>query len=641
MIVGTVAVFAGLAWLLFGVAGYRQGMVNLPGADGAEVGVLGEARPGLSIAEVAVMPDEAWRAWAGETYLVVKAGREAWLRVTLRNPTVEPWQGVLADSEYLPDQIEAWIPAADGGWRQFSSGELVPGKVKPLWGRTAAFPVTVPAKMRTVVFLRVADYYDAYVWLRWWPRAADFFQGQMRDTLAEAICYGGLVALLIYNLVLWLRLRFPDTGYYVLYAGAMGTFNFASNGGLALLGFGAGSPVKEMLIGGSLAVSGVFLVQFARIFLGTAVIMPGADRWLRPVGFGLMVLTASAAVVPWISAPRWFAAIVGGIALTHLLLLAVALLAWRKGARHARFFVAAFGLLFCGALPAVVAWLGQDMQAWAAMALLAGSLLEMMLLSFAVADRFAQTQRQLMEQTEQRRLMEKAYADDLQSEVAERTHELAEANADKDRMLVIIGHDLRAPLTGLMRSADQVEGEFARETEQTGRALLLLIEDVGLWTRLRVGRRAVGPQPVVSLTGPALALHRALAEHSGVEVRVDVAPDLRVQTDLVLAQTLVRNLLANALKFARTCVVLRAEAAPGGRVRFSVSNDGPPLPVEVARRFASGENEPVTATGGLGLRLCREICQALGMRLEAGSSLDGGTEFSFMLKIVSPEENRS
>lgn len=45
----------------------------------------------------------------------------------------------------------------------------------------------------------------------------------------------------------------------------------------------------------------------------------------------------------------------------------------------------------------------------------------MTLLSFAVADRFEQTQRKLAAETEQRRAMEDAYADEPELEVRERT----------------------------------------------------------------------------------------------------------------------------------------------------------------------------------------------------------------------------
>ena len=112
-----------------------------------------------------------------------------------------------------------------------------------------------------------------------------------------------------------------------------------------------------------------------------------------------------------------------------------------------------------------------------------------------------------MAETEQRRLIEETYADELEIEVRERTRELEETNADKDRMLAVIGHDLRSPLTGLMHAANEASGEFAREAARTGRALLLMIEDLVLWARLRAGTRVLAPHPARAVLAPAVALH--------------------------------------------------------------------------------------------------------------------------------------
>ena len=622
---------AGLAWLMFGLAGNHAGMRRLPDADGSIIEVLSAAGPGLALDQVISAPSSQWRPWGGVDYINAPHGGVVWMRATVRNRGAEPIHGVLADTEYFPDRLEAWTRGNDGGWRAMRSGEAVTGKDKPMWARTAAFPLTVPAAGERVIYLRADDYYFVYVRPSWWPSMEDYLAMQVRDVLAEAICYGGLVALLLYNVVLWARLRFTDIGCYVLYATGAVIFNFVSNGGLALLGLAAGSPWKEMIIAGALSLGGVFLVQFGRIFLSTKDRMPQADQFLRCLLAVLIGLALGVPAMPWMTGLQWLELTVAVLTATHAVMLVVATTAWLRGVRHARFFVAAFGLLFVSALPAVVTWLNHDIAAGAARGLLAGAILEMVMLSFALADRFEQAQRQLVEETEQRRMLEETYSDELELEVGERTRELAQANADKDQMLDVIGHDLRSPLTGLMRSADETTGEFSRETVRTGRALLLMIEDLVLWARLRAGTHAVAMHPAWALMTPAVALHHSLAEYGGVELVLDVPEGLHVETDLVLAQTLVRNLLANALKFARTRVVLCASATGSGGVRFTVGNDGPPLSAAVAARFAAGEDEPMTATGGLGLRFCREICRELGMRLEAGSGADGGTTFSFTI----------
>jgi signal transduction histidine kinase len=143
-----------------------------------------------------------------------------------------------------------------------------------------------------------------------------------------------------------------------------------------------------------------------------------------------------------------------------------------------------------------------------------------------------------------------------------------------------------------------------------------------------------------SVVAPAIALHRALAERAGTVLVVEVPETLRVETDLVLAQTLVRNLLANALKFARTRIVLSAADDGAGGVCFRVGNDGPALSPAVIARLAADEDAPMTASGSLGLRLCREICASLGLRLQATVGSGGaGAEFHFTLRAATPGEN--
>jgi len=284
---------------------------------------------------------------------------------------------------------------------------------------------------------------------------------------------------------------------------------------------------------------------------------------------------------------------------------------------------------------------------------LVGSALEMMLLSVALAERFAVMQQEkiaaqagLVTEAERLRQIQEAYADELKHEVHERTRELAAANADKDRMMVVLGHDLRSPLTALTLSAEQVANDraaaaarpdFAAEAARTGHALLLLLEDVVLWARLRAGPGRAAVQGVESVVRPAAELHREAAVQRGVTLEIAAAPGLRMRADLVLTQTLVRNLTSNALKSARTRVVVAATEAPDGRVRISVRDDGPGLPPAVSSHLdtvsagRTGSAAPWHTSSGLGLKLCLEIAEALGTRLEAAVPDGGGAEISFTL----------
>lgn len=628
-----------LSWLLLGYAGGRRSAHPLPGATGFTVEHLHDRREALTLSEVESVQDD-WTSWTGGGFSVTGHTRVLWVRVRLHNARDIAVQGALENDDYFADRLEAWIKEPDAPPGAYSSHELfgegVPASVKKVKGREAVVLVTLPPLSSRVVYLRIEDCFNPFVRLVWWPDATDFHEARFRSGLAEGVYLGGLLALLGYNLLLCLRLRQRDMGWYVAYLGTAAMFITLARACWPAWGVALASPALETALTLTMVLSSYSLTRFAREFLELKAGFPRCDQWLRCWGAVMLVVAFGCLSTWWHREWRWLpvATIITG--LTHLGLLSVALLAWRARLWQARFFVISFGCLFAGSLPVVAVWFWETLLRDVAMrGLMIGSALEMLLLSLAVADRFSRAQEQLVEETEQRRMIEETYADELEEEVRERTRELQAANADKDRMLAVIGHDLRGPLTGLMRSAESGTEDLPRDTARTSRALLLMIEDLVLWARLRAGRSALAAHPAQALLAPAVALHRSLAEQGEVALVQEGPEGLWVETDPVLAQTLIRNLLANALKFARARAVLRLEERTDG-VRFIIGNDGPALSQEVAARLAEDRDEPVTATSGMGLRLCREICRVLGLKLVAGAGAEGGTEFSFTLRKAAP-----
>lgn len=650
------AIAVGLAWLMFGFANERTGQIML-GPHGAsrevgEVRGLPDQSAALAIAAVRALAPEAWKSPRSSS-IHFTGGETLWLRVTLRNPRDVPVNGVLSTGCYFIDRLDAWLDGAgnsDGAAGPQVAGELIAEPMKTIRDREAAVAVSVAARSERTVYLRIEDACGGSMQLAWWPEARDFFSAQARQWCAEAVYFGGLFALLGYNLVLWLRLRFADTGCYVLYLATIVAFMLLARGHVAATGWALGSPAVDTAVAAVTVASALCLAQFARLFLGLRGNFPRLDRFVRAWQVLLALLFLGALTVPWTSYRTWMSLACGATACTHLLLLGVALRAWHAGQRPARFFVLSFGCLFAGTAPLVVGWLSGEVVPNAGMfGLMIGSAMEMLLLSLALADRFVRAQEEkaaaqarLLEETEQRRAIEEAYADELEVEVRERTRELEEANADKDRMITVLAHDLRSPLASLTQAAKQLVtttadpgrwARFAAGTEQVGREALLLIEDLVLWARLRTTAPApAGRHEVRMLVAPVAALHQTMAGQRDVAVAVSISAELKVSTDLVLAQTLLRNLVANALKFARTRVVVAARER-NGHVWLTVADDGPGLPENIVAALRQRASLPVGAAGGLGLRLCIEIGHALGTELEFVTG-PGGTEFGFSLPIA-------
>ncbi len=150
----------GLGWLMFGLAGSHPGMLSLPSADGPKVEVLSDAGGRFTLEQVLTAPASRWADWPGRDYIRAAHGDAVWMRVTLRNPGPTLCVGVLADTEYFSDWVDAWMTDQERlgekslrpeAWRPVRSGEARASKEKNLWSRTAAFAVTVPAGGERVI----------------------------------------------------------------------------------------------------------------------------------------------------------------------------------------------------------------------------------------------------------------------------------------------------------------------------------------------------------------------------------------------------------------------------------------------------------------------------------------------------------
>lgn len=654
LILGAILILFAMGCLHCCQSGRQSAWSFLPDESGDALCIISDAAPEDSVDVLVGRVEREWVPCVPGQPLIPKLGRPLWVRISISNPTWDDKSGVLADSSLYADKVDLfeWDTTTNtAGWRHHRAGETVAGEDKPLAGREAAFPLMVKAGEKRTVFIRIEDRFGIPSRMVWWPNQSEFLGARGRTMFVESLYFGGLLVLLFYNAILWIRLRFPDLRHYLQYLTGLAVFMFISRNVWTMLGWAVHSPWTETAALLALALSLVFLVDFARVFLQLKMHAPRLDkvaaamRWLAIMG----VLLSPCLL--WLDhAILFHGTVILGFFIQALLLVG-ALFAWRKGATQARYLAAAFAAFLLGILPSlrmVISPEPQDDTAVAGFALLAGSAMELLLFSLATADRFARLQQEklsaeagLRREAEQREILQEAYADDLALEVRERTRELQHANADKDRILTVIGHDLRSPLTGLARAAGHWEsqcehvpglGKFIKETAQTSHGLLLLIEDLVMWARLRAGNTIREAHSLEMLTSPVLSLF----EHQFPEVKFErsMPANLVVLTDSVPLQALLRNLLNNALRAASGSVSIHAVLQANG-VRVIIYDDGPGVPVPVAEALNAGDPGRLPLIQGLGLRLCMEISMALDLQLRVDSSVSstgGGTEFSFILQ---------
>jgi signal transduction histidine kinase len=231
--------------------------------------------------------------------------------------------------------------------------------------------------------------------------------------------------------------------------------------------------------------------------------------------------------------------------------------------------------------------------------------------------------------------------------------EVQEAVRDRERLLAVVSHDLRTPLTSLTFSLEALEratrgleaGEIVARAARPMRAALErmshLVADLLDLERIRVSRLSLDTAPVRSgaLVAETVELHRPLAEQRGIALAALGAElELEVSCDRERVLQALGNLVGNALKFTPCGGRVEISAQPvDGAVRLAVRDTGPGIaPAMLPRIFERhAQGQPGDARGlGLGLAIAKGIVEAHGGAIELESELGRGTAVSFTLPLA-------
>jgi ActR/RegA family two-component response regulator/anti-sigma regulatory factor (Ser/Thr protein kinase) len=149
-------------------------------------------------------------------------------------------------------------------------------------------------------------------------------------------------------------------------------------------------------------------------------------------------------------------------------------------------------------------------------------------------------------------------------------------------------------------------------------------------------------EPVITPVAIAAIMERvsvgskAEAEQNGLKFSCH-AKDWVVETDAALFETIVRNLVSNALKFTQRGGVVMAARHRDGRCVIDIYDTGPGLsPEQHDRIFEEFSRTDQRAYGpndglGLGLSIARRYADLLGMKIELVSRRGHGSRFTIVL----------
>lgn len=404
-----------------------------------------------------------------------------WLRLTLRNHSNTPLERMLTVDNPRIAFIQAHLPDASGQYRSIVTGSDVPNsRLYP--NRNFVFPLTLAPASEQVVYLRIASNIGLLVPLQLWSPAA-FHAHERNDYLVQAWYFGIVSAMILFNLMLFFALRDRIYLLYVVFVTCL-AFTLAIKNGL-VGELWPGGTLLDMnaayYSGASLTLSALLL--FMRRMLRTDQLMPRTDRLL----LGMVIFFALTPLAFALALPTLVRAgivlYMAGVVVILIVVVACAL----KRQRNAYFFLAAFAVLILGAATTLLRAVGVvPTNAFTVDAIQLGSAVEMLLLAFALADRFnvmrrdkAQVQTDLLHAQQQLLDTLQNSERQLEQRVAERTDELQLLNSKLEALSLTDG------LTGIAnrRDFDSILQQEWQRAQRLSQPLALGILDVDWFKR--------------------------------------------------------------------------------------------------------------------------------------------------------------
>lgn len=244
-----------------------------------------------------------------------------------------------------------------------------------------------------------------------------------------------------------------------------------------------------------------------------------------------------------------------------------------------------------------------------------------------------------------------------ESDLEKANEELKERNADKDRFISILSHDLRSPFTSILGFADILVEEtadinlpelrnYSKLLQQISRRTFDLLENLLAWSKLQMNNMPFAPTQlnIYSEVSVVLDTMMVTASRKQIQLKNLAEPESIVFADSNMVQTVLRNLVSNAIKFTDKGGEIEIRTGTlNGFVKVSVADNGIGIPEQHQNKLFTEKEGQITTPGtenekghGMGLTLCSYIVAKNKGRIWLESSSSEGSVFAFTLP-VSPE----
>jgi signal transduction histidine kinase len=243
-------------------------------------------------------------------------------------------------------------------------------------------------------------------------------------------------------------------------------------------------------------------------------------------------------------------------------------------------------------------------------------------------------------------------------DLQEKAAKLQRASRYKSEFLAKMSHELRTPLNGMMvystllsenreKTLTPQQVRFAQSITKAGKDLLFLVNDILDLSKIEVRKLALHLEEfsIAALFAQKAQMFTPQAAAKGLALKTTLGSgteNLKLKTDRRRLEQILRNLLANAIKFtANGHISLEAESVNGGEaVKIIVRDTGIGIAADefkvVFEAFEQGDSSVSHRFGGtgLGLTISRELAHLLGGEITLESEEGKGSTFTLTIPAV-------
>jgi two-component system sensor histidine kinase/response regulator len=242
-----------------------------------------------------------------------------------------------------------------------------------------------------------------------------------------------------------------------------------------------------------------------------------------------------------------------------------------------------------------------------------------------------------------------------EQKIQEQNKELKELNATKDKLFSIIAHDLKSPFNSIMgftellieniRTYDiEKSEEFLTTINSASKQTLTLLENLLDWAKTQTGQIDFKPenQNLKPIIQAIVHILNSSAKIKNITLNGFQSDDIIAYADLNMLNTVLRNLVSNAIKFTDSGGKIDIYAvSEKNLIEITVADNGVGMTEENMNKLFRIDTS-ITTTGtanergsGIGLILCKEFVEKHGGKIWVESEVGKGSKFVFTLPTSS------